>query len=56
MYSKIFISSIRYSFIPFSKLFIKDPDDVPIAQLKLDSNEIPKETGWDRVKRMYSIE
>lgn len=56
MFSKIFHNTIRYSFIPFSSLFGKSPDDIPISQLKINPNEIPEETGWDRVQKMYTVE
>lgn len=55
MLSKILNGSIRYSFLPFSSLLGKHPDDISVAQLNVDPDELKDETGWDRVKQMYTI-
>lgn len=54
MFSKLFHSTVRCSSIPFFSFWEKH-DDIPVSQINKDQNEI-KETGWDRVVKMYTIE
>lgn len=56
MFSKLVHTGVRFSYIPFAKFFGRELDDIPSSQLKVDISGLQKETGWDRVKKMYSIE
>lgn len=55
MLLKVLHTSIRATAIPFSSLFGKHPDDIPVSQLNVDPHELKEETGWDRVKQMFTI-